>query len=190
MRWCYGDLRQKKSRYISPATQLRCSMNGLIHLLCGHKFQKNLALIFVVVVVVVVDVGPKQHMRIQGWVSQRSSGSEENRACISLFNRINMKWMLQLSLLSTLSPRYLADLTFSKVPFMDDVRGRDKFLFVGDTNAWTRQGMELRQPSLFPFLKGIDVVSKLDSVSCRCNLLFEYTVICEKYSAWVSNKGW
>ena len=41
-----------------------------------------------------------------------------------------MKWVLKLSLLSTLSPKYLADLTFSKVPFMDDVRGRDKFLFV------------------------------------------------------------
>ena len=90
---------------------------------------------------------------------------------------------VKLSLLSILSPIYLADLTFSKVPFMDDVRGRDKFLFVGDTNALTRQRMELHQPSLFPFLKGIDVILKLDSVSGRCNLLVEYTVICEGSSA-------
>ena len=75
-----------------------------------------------------------------------------------------MKWVLKMSLLSTLSPKYLADLTFSKVPFMDDVSGRDKFLFVGDTNALTRQRMELHQPSLFPFLKGIDIVLKLVSL--------------------------
>ena len=54
---------------------------------------------------------------------------------------------------------------------MDDVRGRDKFMFVGDTNAMTRQRMELHQPSLFPFLKGIDVVLKLDCVFGTCNLL-------------------
>ena len=94
-----------------------------------------------------------------------------------------MKGVLKLSLLSTLSSRYLADLTFSKVPFMDDVRGRNKFMFVGDTNALTRQRMELHQPRLFPFLKGIDVVLMLDSVSGRCNLLVEYTVICEESSA-------
>ena len=66
---------------------------------------------------------------------------------------------------------------------MDDVRGRDNFLFVGDTNALTRQRMELHQPSLFPFLKGIDVVLTLDSVSGRWNLLVEDTVICEESSA-------
>ena len=66
---------------------------------------------------------------------------------------------------------------------MDDVRGRDKFLFAGDTNALTRQRMELHQPSLFRFLKGIDIVLKLDSVSGRCNLLVGYTVICEESSA-------
>ena len=94
-----------------------------------------------------------------------------------------MNWMLKLSLMSTLSPTYLADLNFSKVPFMDDVSGRDKFLFVGDTNALTRQRMKLHQPSLFPFLKGIDIILKLDSVSGRCNLLVEYTVICKESSA-------
>ena len=66
---------------------------------------------------------------------------------------------------------------------VDDVRGRDKFLFVGDTNALARQRMELHQPCLFLFVKGIDVVLKLDSVSDRCNLLVEYTVICEESSA-------
>ena len=122
-------------------------------------------------------------MHIQGWVSRRSSVSEENTSYVSLFNSINMKWVLKLSLLSTLSPRYFADLNFSKVPFMDAVRGRDKFLFVGDTNALTHQMMELHPPSLLPFLKGIDVVLRLDSVSGRCNLLVEYTVVCGESSA-------
>ena len=98
------------------------------------------------------------------------AGSEENKSCVSLFNSMNMKRVLKLSLLSTLSPRYLADMTFSKVPFKDDVQGRNKFLFVGDTNALTRQRMEPHQPSLFPFLKGFDVALKLDSVSGRCLL--------------------
>ena len=137
-------------------------------------------------------------MPIQGWVSQRFLGSlfdlparsEENKSCVSLLNSINMKWVLKLSLLSTLSPTYLTDTTFSKVPFKDDVKGRDKLLFVGNTNALTRLRMELHQPSLFPFLKGNDVVLKLDSVSGRCNLLVEYTVICGESSAWVSNWGW
>ena len=44
---------------------------------------------------------------------------------------------------------------------MDDVRGREKFLFAGDTNTLTHQRMELNQPSLFPFVKGFDVVLKL-----------------------------
>ena len=70
------------------------------------------------------------------------------------------------------------------------LRGRDKFLFVGGTNALTRQRMELHQPSLFPFLEGIDVVLKLDIVSGRGILLVEYTVICEESSASVSNRGW
>ena len=105
-----------------------------------------------------------------------------NKSCVSLFNSINMKWVLNLSLLSTLSPEYFADLTFSKVPFIDDVRGRDKFLFVDDTNALTNQRMELHQSNLFPFLKGIDIDLKLDSVSGRCNLLVEYTIICKESS--------
>ena len=130
------------------------------------------------------------HKGFIGSLFDLPAGSEENKSCVSLLNSINMKWVLKLSFLSTLSPRYLADLTFSKVPFKDDVRGRDKFLFVGDTNALTHQRMELHQSSLFPFLKGTDVVLKLDSVSGRCNLLVEYTVICEESSVWVSNRGW
>ena len=74
----------------------------------------------------------------------------------------------------------LSRFDFLQGPFMDDVRGRDKFLFVGDTNALTRQRIELHQSSLFPFLKGIDIVLKFSS---RCNLLVEYTVICEESSA-------
>ena len=66
---------------------------------------------------------------------------------------------------------------------MDDVRGRDKFMFVGDTNTLTGQRMKLHQPSLFPFLKSIDVVLKLESGFGRCNLLVECTVICEESSA-------
>ena len=159
MQWCCGDLRQKVVDISAPQRKCGgCSVNGLLHLLCGHKFQTNLH--YYNGVLFYVD--PKQQMRIQGWVSKRSSGFEENKSCISLF---------KLSLLSTLSPRYLADLTFSKVPFMDDVRGRDKFLFVGDTNTVTRQRKELHQPSLFPFLKGIDGVLKLVSLADAICLL-------------------
>ena len=84
LRW----LTAESSGYIGSETQLRCSMNGLLRLLCGHKFQTNLTLLrwvcsfFFFFFFFFFDVDPKQQMRIQGWVSQRSSASEENRSCV------------------------------------------------------------------------------------------------------------
>ena len=45
MRWCCGDLLQKVIDISAPQRNLRCSMNGPLHLLCGYKFQTNLALL-------------------------------------------------------------------------------------------------------------------------------------------------